>query len=187
MQNVACGAGCRQVNLDHGFHFDDARGELDETQAQRVELRDAPHRALRHQCAEAPQEPIGAGVEEQAKLIGDGRGAGGSVGGQMRLPRLDVVFHNAAAAIDVLVESASVAAGQVGDDEARVGSVGAGLDAGDDALDPAPARSAVEEFLEAAHFAILGSGIETRLCGAAVKMPRLSFFRTVSNHQQIIM
>jgi hypothetical protein len=32
--------------------------------------------------------------------------------------------------------------------------------------DPAPARSAVEEFLEAAHFAILGSGIETRLCGS---------------------
>ena len=44
--------------------------------------------------------------------------------------------------------------------------VGAGLDAGDDALDQAPARGAAEKLLEAAAFAILGSGIEPRLRGS---------------------
>src|SRR5208337_1758198 len=36
------------LNPDHRLHFDDARGELDEPQAQGVELRDTPHRTLGH-------------------------------------------------------------------------------------------------------------------------------------------
>ena len=74
-----------------------------------------------------------------------------------------MVFGLATPAIDVFVEHASVAFVQIGDDEARVGPFGASLDAGDDALDAAPALRAVEELLETADLAISGRGFETRL------------------------
>src|SRR5215211_6859838 len=55
-----------------------------------------------------------------------------------------------------LVDPARGAAGQVGGHEAGVGALRAGLDAGDDPLDPAPAAGAVPELLVAAQF--VGSG-----------------------------
>src|SRR5512144_2317142 len=48
----------RQMDLDLGFQFDDAGGDLDQPQPQRVELRDPPGRGPGHQCAQAPQQPI---------------------------------------------------------------------------------------------------------------------------------
>ena len=57
----------RQVHADHRLHLDDARGDLD--QAQRVELRDTPHRALRHRNAKTPHDPVGARVQEQPQLV----------------------------------------------------------------------------------------------------------------------
>ena len=60
--------------------------------------------------AQAPHQPVGAGVQEQPELVGGGLGARGAVGGQMRLPGLDVVFRLAAPAVDILVEDAGVAA-----------------------------------------------------------------------------
>ena len=63
----------------------------------------------------------------------------------MGFPGLDVVFRPAAPAVDVLVQRAAVAVAEVGDDEAGVGAVAAGLDAGDDAADPAPGLGGVEE------------------------------------------
>ena len=80
----------------------------------------------------------------------------------MRLPRLDVIFGLAAPAIDILVERAGVALLQIGDDEARVGSFRAGLDAGDDALDAAPARGPVVKLLEAARLALFRRGLVAR-------------------------
>jgi len=74
------------MNPDHRLHFDDARGELDEPQAQGVELRDTPHRTLGHRDAQTPHDPVGAGMQEQSKLIGRGLGAGGAIRRQMRLP-----------------------------------------------------------------------------------------------------
>ncbi len=53
-------------------------------------------------------------------------------------------------AIDVLVDPARGPVREVGGDEARVGALRAGLDAGDDALDTGPAGGAVVEFLVAA-------------------------------------
>jgi len=50
----------------------------------------------------------------------------------MRLEGLDVVFRLAAPAIDVLIEGASVASGEIGDDVARIGAFLARLDASDD-------------------------------------------------------
>src|SRR5664279_204867 len=80
----------------------------------------------------------------------------------MRLPGLDVVFGLAAPAIDILIKGAGVVALQVRDDEACVGPIRAGLDAGDDTLDATPAFGAVEELLEAAHLAILGRSLKAR-------------------------
>src|SRR5271166_3162609 len=78
----------------------------------------------------------------------------------MGLPGLDMVFGLAAPAIDILVEPASVAFAQIGDDEAGVRSFRARFDAGDDPLDPAPALRAVEEFLETTKLAVSGRGFE---------------------------
>ena len=105
------------MHPDHRLHLDDAGGDFDEAQAQGVELGDAPHRALRHRLAQTPHQPVGAGVQEQPKLIGGGLGAGGAIGRQMRLEGLDVVFGLAAPAIEILVERARVAFAQIGDDE----------------------------------------------------------------------
>ena len=84
-------------------------------------------------------------MEEQPKLVGRGLGAGGAIRRQMRLPGFDVVFGLAAPAVDDPHRARADCVSQVGDDEARIWSVRADLDAGDDALDAAPARGAVEE------------------------------------------
>src|SRR3977135_3814640 len=93
--------------------------------------------------------------QKQPELVGRGLGARGAVGRQMRLPGLDVVFRLAAPAVDILVKYTDVADLQAGDEEACVGPFHAGLHAGDDPLDAAPAGGPVEELLEAAHLALL--------------------------------
>src|SRR4051794_40588323 len=97
-------------------------------------------------------------MQEEAELVGAGLGAGRAIGGEVRLPRLDVVLRRAAPAINVFVEHASVSGRQARDDEAGVCSVGAGLDARDDALDPAPARGAVVELRITAYLARVRGG-----------------------------
>src|SRR5271168_2716291 len=81
----------------------------------------------------------------------------------MSFPRLNMVFGLAASAIDVLIKDTGVWDPQVGDDEACVGALRADFDAGDDALDAAPARGPVVKLLEAAHFSRLRRGLEARL------------------------
>ena len=111
---------CRQVHADDRLHFDDAGGDLDQAQAQRVELCDAPHRALRHRHAKAPHDPIGARVQEQPQLVGGGLRARRAVGRQVGLPGFDMVLGLAAPAVHVLIEPAGVALFQIGDDKARM-------------------------------------------------------------------
>jgi hypothetical protein len=89
-------------------------------------------------------------VQKQPELIGGGLGARGAVGGEMGFPGLDVVLRLAARAVEILVQRPAAAVAEVGDDEAGIGAVAAGLDTGDDAADPAPGLGGVEEFLEAA-------------------------------------
>jgi len=50
---------------DEGFQFSDAGGDLDEAQAQGVELDGAPDGTFRHGGAQAPHQPVGPGMEEQ--------------------------------------------------------------------------------------------------------------------------
>jgi hypothetical protein len=80
----------------------------------------------------------------------------------MRLPRLDAIFGLASPAVDILVKDTGVAELQVRDDEARVWPFRADFDARDDPLDAAPARSSVEELLDAAELAILGGAASKR-------------------------
>src|SRR4051812_3844145 len=101
-------------------------------------------------------------MQKQPELVGAGLGARGPIGGKVRLPRLDVIFRGAAPAIDLVIERTSVSGRQARDDEAGVCSVGAGLNAGDDALDPAPAGGAVVELRITAHLARMWGGDEAR-------------------------
>src|SRR5450759_5170108 len=95
----------------------------------------------------------------------------------MRLPGFDVIFGLAAPAIIIFVKPAGVALLQIGDDEARVGPLRAGLDAGDDALDAAPARGPVVKLFVTARLAILRrglvagfhAGLETAEAGSQVR------------------
>ena len=101
-------------------------------------------------------------MQEEAKLIGLGRVAGGAIGGEVVLPRLDVVLGLTARAVEPFIEMLGTAAFEVGDDEPGIGSLGPGLDAGDDALDPAPALRGIVELHEAPHLAAGGRRLEAR-------------------------
>lgn len=163
----------RQMDLDPGFHLDDAGGTFDQAQPEGVELGDPPGGAPRHQRPQAPEQPVGAGVEEQPELVGGGLGARGAIGSEMRFPGLDMVFRLTAPAVEILVQRSAATMAEVGDDKAGIGSLITGLDAGDDAADPAPTAGGIEKFLEAADVAIsrrsLESGRGARL--NAVDMP----------------
>src|SRR5215212_9367283 len=112
-------------------------------------------------------------MQEEAELVRGGFSAGGPIGGKVRLPRLDVIFRGAAPAIDVVIERTSVSGRQVRDDEAGVCPVGAGLDARDDALDPAPAGGAGVELRVTARLArVRGGDIARHRAGfQALDMP----------------
>ena len=91
-------------------------------------------------------------MQEQAHLIGAGPRARGAIGGEMGLPRLDVIFSLAARAVDVLVQGAWRSGFQVGDDEASIHAQWSGLDARDDSLDAIPACRPIVELLEPPDF-----------------------------------
>jgi hypothetical protein len=52
-QDILGWAGRRQMHPDHRLHLYDAGGDLDEAQAQVVELGEAPHRARHRRVTEA--------------------------------------------------------------------------------------------------------------------------------------
>src|SRR3984893_1622748 len=80
----------------------------------------------------------------------------------MVLPCLDVVLGLTTRAVEPLVEVLGAAAFQAGDDEPGIGAVEPGLDAGDDALDPAPALRGIVELPEASHLAAPRCCLEAR-------------------------
>ncbi len=76
-------------------------------------------------------------MQEQSELVGCRLGARCSVGGQMRLPGLDVVLGRATPAVEVRVERLGPAAGEIGEDEAS-GAGGAITGTGEAAAETAP-------------------------------------------------
>ena len=71
--------GGRQGDPDAGDHFGDAPGDLDQAEADRVELCVAPERCRGCQSAQVQQQPVGGGVDQQAELVGGGLAARGAV------------------------------------------------------------------------------------------------------------
>ena len=69
--------------------------------------------------AQGEHQPIGAGVQDQPELIGEGALAGGPVRGELPLVQLDQVLGLASGAVDIFVEMAGLA-GERGDDVAGV-------------------------------------------------------------------
>src|SRR3982074_3233010 len=80
----------------------------------------------------------------------------------MVLPCLDVVLGLTTRAVEPLVEVLGATAFEAGDDEPGIGALEPGLDAGDDALDPAPALRGIVELPEAPHLAAFGRRLEAR-------------------------
>ena len=63
--NLLVWKGRGPLNTDQGLQLGDAGGDLDEAQAQCIELDGAPDGSFRHGGAQAPHEPVGTGMEEQ--------------------------------------------------------------------------------------------------------------------------
>lgn len=101
------------MQADLGFHLDHARGDLDEAQSRLSNWATAKLERFGIAARRPPHQPVGAGMQEQPELVGRPSCAGGAVGGEMRLPRLDVVLGNAAPAVDILVERLGFATGKV--------------------------------------------------------------------------
>ena len=109
--------------------------------------------------ARTPQcehHPISSGMHHQPELVGGRLGARGAIGGEVKLVRLDQVLGLPARAVDVLVEMLRCAC-EVGDDEARVGALWSGLDAGDDTTGAGigrfgPGAGGIVDLAMAAHF-----------------------------------
>ena len=89
------------MHPDHGLNLDDAGGDLDEAEAQRVELGDAPHRTLWHRHAKSPHRPVRARVREQQDWLAVAFEQDVRSRRQMGLPGLDMVFGLAAPAVDI--------------------------------------------------------------------------------------
>ena len=58
-----------QGHLDPGDHLGDPGGDLDQGQADGVELGVAPERGLWRQTTQRVQEPVGSGVDQQANWL----------------------------------------------------------------------------------------------------------------------
>ena len=100
----------------------DARGDLDQTEPDRIELRLAPEGCAGRQAAQAQHQPVGGGVDQQAELVGGRLAARGAVGGKVQLMRLDQIFGLSTRAIELFIERLGIAL-QIGDDEAAVSCI----------------------------------------------------------------
>ena len=113
--------------------LDDAGGDLDQAQAQCREL--GPRQVARrgNGVADSEHQPIGAGVQDEAHLIGDWRATRCAIGGKLRFVQLDQVLGLTARAIEAVVKPFRRAVREIGDDEADVEAEPRRLDAGDGA------------------------------------------------------
>ena len=97
-------ADCWQPDADASAAFDDARGEFDQAQTQRVKFYPRPRRSLGRSSPESVQQPIGGGVQDQAYLVGARVATRGAIGGELGLVQLDEVLRLATPTVDRLVE-----------------------------------------------------------------------------------
>src|SRR3954447_6235511 len=98
-------AGSGQADPNALPEFIDTGSDLDQAQADGVELGGAPGRPLGQARLECPDQPVRRGVQEQAELIGRRPAARSTVGRQMALVGFDVVLHPAAGTVGPLVQA----------------------------------------------------------------------------------
>ena len=124
-----------------GVAYDDG-ADLQELEADSVRLSPGHRGAPQPQPADRRDQRIGERREDQTELVGPPLVAAGAVGKEGQLLLLDAVLHLAAGVVEALVERLRLAF-EVGDDVARVGSLGPMLEARDDAAFLVPCLSAL--------------------------------------------
>ena len=106
---------------------------------------------FRNGVADGEHQPIGAGVQNKADLVGERRAARRAIGGELGLVQLDEIFRLPARAIEAFVEPFGRAVVEIGDDEADVEPEPRGFDAGDGASFRVPGTGPVAGLGLAAH------------------------------------
>src|ERR1700755_2563177 len=79
--------------------FDDAAGDLQETQTDGGELGVPQRIPTWDRRPQVEQPPVGTGVQDQSHLVGERRSATGAIGRQLRLVLLDEVLGLPAGAV----------------------------------------------------------------------------------------
>jgi len=151
------------VRADAAAVLDDADGDLQQLQAQRVELGPGQRMPLGDGGADPVHEPERGRGQHQADLVGDRGMARGAVGRELRLVQLDQVLRLAPLAVDALVKPFGIAlergydvahvdllAHRVRARRRRVG-LQRGLDARDHPARPRPAAGPMPEGRVAPH------------------------------------
>jgi len=120
LKHLGIGAsGCKR-HADARCGLDDAGGDLDEPQAQGGELGGCQSLGLGGLLADAPEQPVGGGVQDQPHLVGVGRAARGAIAGELRLVAFDKVFGLTTRTVERIIDMLGRAFGQRSDDIADV-------------------------------------------------------------------
>ena len=107
LEHLGIGASGGKCHADARCGLDDAGGDLDEPQTQGGELGVCQSLGPGNLLADAPEQPVGGGVQDQPHLIGVGRAARGAIAGQLRLVALDEVLGPAARAVERIIDMPS--------------------------------------------------------------------------------
>ena len=107
-----------------GFEFPDAGSDFEQVQADDIELGVGKLGGFKSVFPEGMEQNIGGGVQEEAELVGGKFVAGGAVGFEVDFVVFDIVFHLAAAAVEVFVDGGVIGIGEIGDHEAGVVAFG---------------------------------------------------------------
>ena len=94
-----------------GFEFPDAGADFEQVQADDIELGVGELSGFKGVFPEGLEQNVGGGVQEEAELIGGKLVAGGAVGLEVDFVVFDVVFHLAAAAVEVFVDGGIIGVG----------------------------------------------------------------------------
>ena len=123
--------------------FDDARGDLDQVHPQGGELGCGERLRPGNGIADLEHQPVRAGVQHEADLIGERRSATGAVGRELCFVQFDQVFSLTAPTVETVIEPLGAATRDVGDDVTDVQSLGRRLAAGSDPSFAAPGLGAI--------------------------------------------
>ncbi len=103
-----------------GGAFDDAGGDLDQTQPQCRKLGACQIAGSWDRVADCEHQPIGARVQDEPHLIGNWRPARCAIGGKLRFVQLDQVLGLTTRAIEAVIKPFRRAMREIGDNEADV-------------------------------------------------------------------